>query len=279
MRALSNQFTGKRGFLVEVINLHLSWFVNQLKNNKPFTFARYGDGEWLTILGFYGMHNSNGCTFTEELSRDMRNGLLQQHPYHHAILKIAMREKEFSYRGKMHTSGGIAIEAWLKENNITLPWYNGDVLLEESLKGKLFPLVEQVREKNVLYVGNRRLRDLNMRGVGFFPYTAYIQIPPRDTHKEIDSLLYEIYRTIRKYKIDFIGWSAGLAGKVMIDEVYTRFPEVTQIDFGSLFDAYFRPMENVNPLGSRSYIRKGNHNWKALLAANTGQLKEPVFSE
>lgn len=30
-------------------------------------------------------------------------------------------------------------------------------------------------------------------------------------------------------------------------------------------------LKNVNPLGSRGYIRKGNHDWKALLRANTGQ--------
>lgn len=252
--------------------LPLNWFVNRLRDSEPFTFARYGDGEWLTILGFYGITNSNGCTFTKALSDDMRAALARHNDYHHAILKIARRKREVPYQGNQHPYGGSVIDKWLKDNEIALDWYNGDVLLEESLEGKLFPLIEQIREKRVLYVGNHRLKGLNMRGIGFFPYTAYIEPPPQNAHEVIDDILYDVYRAIRKYKIDFIGWSSGLAAKVMIDEVYMRFPEVTQIDFGSMFDGYFRAMPNVLPAGSRSYIRKGKHDWDQLLLTNTEQL-------
>lgn len=250
--------------------LPLNWFVGRLKNSEPFTFARYGDGEWLTILGFYGMHNSNGCTFTRALSDDMRTALSYQNLYHHAILKIARRERHVLYNGEKHPYGGQVIDKWLYNNDIKMDWYDGDVLLEESLQGRLFPLIEQIREKRVLYVGNKRLKQLNMRGVGFFPYTAYIEPEPQNAHKVIDDILYDIYRAIRKNEIDFIGWSSGLAAKVMIDEVYMRYPEITQIDFGSMFDGYFRAMPNVHPTGSRSYIRKGEYDWDELLRANTG---------
>lgn len=251
--------------------LPLNWFVNQLKDDKPFTFARYGDGEWLTILGYYGKQNSNGCTFTKALSDDMRAVLRQQNPYHHAILKIARRERQVAYNDRSYSYGATAIQQFLDDNQITFPWYDGDVLLEESLEGNLFPLVQQIRERRVLYVGNHRLRGLNMRGKGFFPYVAYIEIPPRDTHKVIESRLYDIFRAIRRYNIDFVGWSSGLAGKIMIDETFMRFPEVTQIDFGSMFDGYFRPMSHVHPLGSRSYIRRGTHDWDTLLEMNTNE--------
>lgn len=255
---------------MEVKPLPLNWFVEQLKNSQPFTFARYGDGEWLTILGFYGMHNSNGCTFTKELSDDMREVLKRHNPYHHAILKIARRERPVPFNGQLTPYGGPIIDQWLEDNDIKIDWYNGDVLLEESLKGNLFPLIEQIRTKRVLYVGNKRLRGLNKRGVGFFPYHAYIEPPPRNAHLAKDEILKAIFKTVRKNKIDFIGWSSGLAAKVFIDEVYMKFPEVTNIDFGSMFDGYFRPMENVQPTGSRSYIRKGGYNWRELLEKNTG---------
>lgn len=251
--------------------LPLKWFVNQLKNSQPFTFARYGDGEWLTILGFYGMHNSNGCTFTKPLSDDMRGVLKRNHPYHHAILKVARRERPVPFQGKPTPYGGPIIDKWLQFNEINIDWYNGDVLLEESLKGNIFPLIEQIREKRVLYVGNERLRDLNLRGKGFFPYYDYVEPPPQNAHKVKGRLLKLIFRAIERHKIDFIGWSSGLAGKVFIDEVYMRYPEITQIDFGSMFDGYFKPMSNVIPGGSRSYIRKGGYNWEKLLRKNTGQ--------
>ena len=187
----------------------------------------------------------------------MIDALRRQNDYHHAILRIARRERKVSYQGKQYQYGGSAIEKWLRHNEITLDWYDGDILLEESLKGKLFPLIEQIREKRVLHVGNHRLRGLNMRGIGFFPYVTYVEPPPTNTHEVIDAVLHDIYRAINKYDIELVGYSAGLAGKVIMDEVFMRFPEVTQIDFGSMFDGYFRPMPHVSPAGSRSYIRKG----------------------
>ena len=249
--------------------LPLNWFVNQLKDNIHFTFSRYGDGEWLTILGFYGKRNSNGCTFTKELSNDMRAALHRHNSYHHAILKIARRERSVPYKGESVPYGGSVIDKWLSDNNITLDWYNGDVLLEESLKGKLFPLIEQIREKRVLYIGNHRLRGLSMKGKGFFPYVSYVEPPPQNAHLVINDLIAKISTLIQKHKIDFVGWSSGLAAKVMIDEIYMRYPKITQIDFGSMFDGYFRPMQNVSPLGSRSYIRKGRYDWNNLLELNT----------
>lgn len=255
---------------MKVFNLSLNWFVNKLKNDEPFTFARYGDGEWLTILGFYGMCNSNGCTFTEALSKDLRAVLCRENSYHHAVLKIARRERPVSFDGKQAPYGGSVIDSWLKKWDVLLSWYNGDVLLEESLEGNLFPLIEQIREKRVLYVGNERLRGLNMRNRGFFPFTAYVEPPERNAHQVIDQLLKDIFSNIRRNRIDFIGWSAGLASKVMIDKVYMKYSEITQIDFGSMFDGYFEPMSNVDPKGSRSYIRKGKYDWDDLLERNTG---------
>lgn len=255
---------------MRINSLSLNWFVDKLKNNEPFTFARYGDGEWLTILGFYGMHNSNGCTFTEALSKDLRAVLRLENSYHHAILKVARRERPVPFNGQQMPYGGSVIDRWLKGNDVCLSWYNGDVLLEESLEGRLFPLIEQVREKRVLYVGNERLRGLNMRNRGFFPFMAYVEPPPRDAHRVTDGLLRDVFASIRRNRVDFIGWSSGLAGKVMIDEVYMKYPEITQIDFGSMFDGYFEPMNHVSVNGSRSYIRSGKYDWDELLERNTG---------
>lgn len=247
---------------MDIIKLPLSYFMDKLAAGEPFTFARYGDGEWLTILGYTGMRNSNGCTFTQELSVDLNAVLRRQNPYYHAILGIARRKK------------GDEIQRYLDGIGVTLDWYDGDLFLDESLKGNLFPLVEQIRERRILYVGNERLKGLNKRGIGFFSYTAYIEPPAQNAHAVKDEILSEVFKAVSRYKIDFIGWSAGLASKVFIDETFMRFPEVTQIDFGSLFDGYFEPLEHIRAMGrsgSRSYIRKGGYDWEELLRKNTGR--------
>ena len=96
-----------------------------------------------------------------------------------------------------------------------------------------------------------------------------IETPARNVHAVKDNVLRNVLRAVRKHKIDFIGWSCGLAGKVLIDEVYQLHPEVTQIDFGSTFDGYFDPLPHVRDGGSRSYIRKGGYEWETLREQNT----------
>ena len=93
---------------MEVKKLPLDHYVDLMKNNEPFAFARYGDGEWLTILGYIGWRNSNGCTFTQALSDDLKKVLINQHPYCHAILNIARRKK------------GKEIQKFLTKSNIDI---------------------------------------------------------------------------------------------------------------------------------------------------------------
>ena len=264
---------------MKIITKSLKSYVNLLKKNKPFALARYGDGEWLTILGYHHLHNSNGCTFSPELSNALRCVLHRENDYFHAILKVAKRERQVpDENGKPKDYGLSAISKFLEDNTILMNWYDGDVMLEEMLKGRLFPLIEQLREKRVMYVGNERLRGLNMRGAGFFPYVAYVEPPPLNAYTHKDEILTRVFKAIGKAKVDIIGWSSGLASKVFIDETYMRFPEITQIDFGSLYDGYFEPLDHIkakprNNTGSRSYIRKGGYNWNRLRLLNTGQIE------
>lgn len=250
----------------DVIKLPLDYYVNKLRNNEPFTFARYGDGEWLTILGYSHLFNSNGCSFTPELAKALQQTIQNQNDYQYALLQIARRTR------------GDEIVPYLTSNNIAMDWYNGDLFLDLLLKGKLFPLIEQIRERRVLYIGNYRLRDLNMRRAGFFSYVAFIEPLVQNAYEAKDEILREVYRTIRKNNIDFIGWSSGLAAKYFIDQVYMRHPEITQLDCGSMFDGFFKPLKHIQDMGrngSRSYIRKGGYDWQELCEMNTdGEYKK-----
>lgn len=246
---------------MNLIKHPLSYYVALLAEHKPFTFSRWGDGEILTAYGheFIGRHNSNGCTFTQALSDDLRSVLIANRPYYHGLLLVA--------RSKRATQ----LEALCTEHNINVEWVDGDVLLNAMLRGQLWPLIQQVRTYKILYVGNERLRGLNGRGIGFFDYSVYVQTPPRNAHTAKDALLNLVWQNVEKHDITLIGWSSGLASKVFIDETYALFPAITQIDFGSAFDGYFPPMPNVKAGGSRSYIREGKLDWKDLLAKNTGK--------
>lgn len=228
----------------------LSFFVDNLRDGVPFSFARYGDGEWLTILGEYGRRNSNGCTFTPELAGDLRRALARNQGYTYSTLTVAIHNHKKR------------IEDYCRVNNVQVRWHKGDVLLNKLLKGMLWPVIEQLRQKRVLYVGPFHCRQLNDH---FFDYIHYIQPPPQNAHKVKDKMITSILRAVQAHHIDVVGYSSGLAAKVFIDEVYRLTDgEVTQIDFGSMWDGFFR-------IPSRSYIRRGKVLWQPLLEVNTGQ--------
>jgi hypothetical protein len=226
----------------------LTYYVDMLRRDAPFGFARYGDGEWLTILGDYGNKNSNGCTFTPQLGDALRKVLHNNNNYEHSILKIARRKL------------GDRIGPFLEEGKYMLEWTIGDTFLERSLKGKIWPLVAQLRQKRIVYVGPEHLRAL---GKTFFKIQEYVQIPPRDAITKRATIVPAILRAISNTNAQLVGFSSGLHSKVFIDDIWMETGGmITLIDFGSMWDGYF-------DVPSRSYIRKGKHDWGKLQQDNT----------
>lgn len=216
---------------------NLTYYVNKLHDRESFGLARYGDGEWLTILGYYDRKNSNGCTFTRELSEDLRRVIRKEYEYDYSILRIAFRKLRSEIR------------SWLAEEKIGIEWFQGDFLLRDNLCGKLYPLIEQLRKRKILYVGPEYCRNLHDE---FFEIHAFIQPPPKNAHITKEHVERKIFDVLDDNDIDFIGFSSGLAGKVFIGDVWEYSNgEIPIMDFGSMWDGYFN-------IQSRSYIRNGN---------------------
>ena len=239
---------------VKRVGRNVAYYTERLKRGEPFSHARYNDGEWLTLLGYYTFKNSNKCTFEKPLSVAMIQALKNNRPYDHALLSHAL----WRY--------GLHIKEFLEKHKIRVKWVKGDVILNGMLRGRLFPMFEQIRNYKVLYVGPIHTQNLDK----FFPLVDHVLPPPQNAHRDKKRILAEVMMKVERHSINFIGWSSGLASKVFIDDVFDMTGgEVTQIDFGSSFDGFFRPLKHVKPGGSRSYIRKGSYNWDELLRLNT----------
>lgn len=244
---------------MKVYPLPLGWFVNQLSNNEHFTFAKYGDGEWRTILGgkyMYG-HNKNGCTFTPELSAELRH-VLRFAKYEHGrqgMLRIARR-----------TLGG-EIGKYLKGNGIAYRWYDGDVLLNNALNGNLLPFIEALRKRRVLVVGQPSLRNLGI--VGFFRPVTFYHPPAQNAVNDRIAIVNNINHIVDQYNIDVVLWSCGMHSKVFIHDIWkAKGGLVTQIDCGSMWDGF------VGGNSNRSYIKKGRVRWQGLKDVYAGKRKK-----
>lgn len=225
----------------------IPYYVDLLHNNKPFGLARYGDGEWLAILGEIGRKNSNGCTFTQELCDALRGVLRNNLPYEHSILRIA--------RDRL----GARIGKFLGETDCEVEWTIGNTVADASTSGKLWPLIAHLRQRKILYVGPKYLRDINKV---FFKYMAYVEVPPIDAYKDRVRIIQEIMEAVER-GADFIGFSSGHHTHIFIDAIWQKIRNrISFIDFGSVWDGYLG-------VKSRKFIRSEQYNWKELLMKNT----------
>lgn len=212
-------------------------FVYKINHKIPFTFARYGDGEWACILGMRG-ENCDGVKYTEQMQDLLRATLFEPRDYYYGMLKIALQE---------HSS---SIEAYLVVNEIDIPWIEGTGFVKASRHGNLFPVVEALRKRKIIYVGPTYMRAIEG---SLFKFREYIDVDPVNALKYL--YIYESQLRDVANKGDLIGISMGPAAKVFIWWLHELYGKThTIIDFGSLWDGFLLGHE------SRKYMREGPWN-------------------
>lgn len=222
----------------------LEWFINNL--DKPFAFARYGDGEWNCILGMVG-ENCDHHPYSPELASDLR----------WTLIDFADSERYLYAMGPKATRNdgiGPQVKEWLAHNAPALSWVSSETLLEASLRGRLSPFVDALKARHVMIVGPVYLRLLP------FPNLTLIEVPVLNCYTEKDRIESEI--TTHAAQADVILLSAGMLTKVLIHDLYSMIGK-TMIDCGSLWDVYCG-------IDSRRYARKMTTKQKKRLAKANG---------
>lgn len=215
--------------MIHVTDISLHLFVDKLERAEPFSFVRYGDGEWSCILQCAQRTGSGSQKLDiPKLQELLAEGVVNAP--HNSNYFLALQSVGFLERKGLLKR----IEPWLVRN-CTQPvnWCNGEVFHRASMKGKLYPLVEQLRKMEVVVVGPHWLKRLD-RDV--FPYVKFIEVSTRDCFAQHVGITKEILKSPEGSVISF---SAGPTTKVLI---YTLYPELGStnflIDFGSLWDIY-----------------------------------------
>jgi hypothetical protein len=196
--------------------------LENIKNDKPFTFLRIGDGELLCADGEQGS-NCDGHEYYPELGAHILHFLLHKQP-----MVLGLQPSSHGlYKGK----------AAYKQN-----WVNADVIHEQSEKTGLKDLTEALKGKNVVMVGNSSLKKL--------PFKAkHIAIPKKNAWLKYSDIQLKLKKLAEKDKQTIFLFSCGMLKVPLLEYLNRRFPSHTYIDAGSVFDPYV----GVN---SRSYHSK-----------------------
>ena len=231
---------------VKLSHRGIGFFEKMMQGNIPFSFPRYGDGEFSSILGYSGQ-NCDGVRYTSDLQTALVETLIYPHlndNYYYGLLAIA------------HRYFRPYIERFTVKNNLDIHWTEATFLVAANRKGKLGSFLNILRNRPLLYVGPKYLREISeMLGL---PVEHFIDVPEKHAFEARVNIANKIL--VYADKADFIGFSAGPVTKWLIWTLYPALGEThTMFDLGSIFDGYVgRP--------SRKYQKRGT--WQDIVRLN-----------
>lgn len=222
---------------IRVLKTPLSFYADRLKANNPFTFVRYGNGEWDGILGTRDKTGSGSQWLNIP---GLRQGLQQslKRGYDSDCYLLGMQNL-VQRRAPMWEGA----KRWLQINAPDLIWHDADVFHHCSSRAQLRPLVDELRKKPLVFIGPAHVRPISK----LLPYVGFVEVRTRDCYQDATA----IYKAILKQPSPGVFcFSAGPTAKILMAKLFPILGEKSfLIDFGSLWDIYCG-------VKSRSYHKK-----------------------
>lgn len=195
--------------------------VEELKMGSKFTFTRWGNGEFLCMrFPDPKRKNASGHHFFPDLSEKLQ-----------AALRKAIDQKchDIGLQNMCYKDQDKYVPLWAQALDIV--WAFGDVFHYASIEGKLFPLIAQLREMPLVFIGPPYMRAIDK----ILPSVEeYIEIPLVDCWLDRKRILKEL----EACKVEGVYcFSASLMADPLITRLHPK-PKSWLINFGSLWDVF-----------------------------------------
>lgn len=204
-------------------------FCMNLKENIPFSFARYGDGEWSAILGREGK-NCDSHEYFPDMGAALANVLRSKPKYYLGLQAHALRTMS-------------DVVPWMQKNGLDpdMDFVNADVWHYASIHGEFEKFFEALRMKSVLLVAPHEVLKLQI-------HNYWVEVPTVNCWQSVDAIMTGIDNYIEY--VDIVLFCASMASNVMIDQLYDKYGKTkTLLDIGSVLMPYVG-------ISNRSYHKK-----------------------
>lgn len=215
--------------LSEVDHFYFEKFCHNLKNEIPFSFARYGDGEWAAILKSDG-ENCDGHQYFDDMGTSLSEIIGSPVDYYIGIQPLAIR-------AMLPRMGALAFP---HQNS----FFNADILHKASEYGIIHQFFAAMANRRIILVGPEYLRDQYVLQIA-----EHVLIPEKNCWLERDNTLAALHSTLTAEN-DVVLFCASMAANVYVDQMYTAYGKKHSfLDIGSLLDPFAGKL-------SRGYHRK-----------------------
>jgi hypothetical protein len=213
-----------------VQNLSIDHYLSLIKDNKPFSFSRFGDGEVLTMFNadFFKGPNWHYGDWVFKCGEDLKRIFQNGYDYYHCMLYGT-----FWSHGP-HT--GEEFKQFLIETCPNLSLYNGEIWADASTDDNIEQITTAISNYNPVFIGGKHLK--NIRHINGICDMSLIVVDDLNAYDQIDFVKSEIIKKIENGNRMFC-FSAAVASKVIIDDLFPIYGDKCFfIDFGSVWDPY-----------------------------------------
>jgi hypothetical protein len=212
---------------MKTITPGLDYYIQRIKSEEPFSFVRYGDGEWSAAILKDRPRTGSGSQALDDvnLQHEMQTSL--KNPPLSDTYIMALRP------GSVLKSK--TISQWLTRNvSPEVQWHDCRVFAHASIKGELYPLIETLKALTIplVFVGPSWLEKLG----GIFPNAYHLQVPDRDAYRNKQFIYAQILGVL---PTALVSLSVGPTTKILISQLFPMMGHKTfLLDFGSLWDVF-----------------------------------------
>lgn len=190
---------------------------NRLEKQEPFTFTRFGDGEWNAIFGKQGV-NGDKHRYFRNMGRQLR----------HIVRKNRGDNYIFSLQPLSNRMMGKRIGRLVNKN---IYWYNSDCFARASIRDNIDRYFNALRTNRLIMVGPKYLK-------AFKGYDEFVSVLSSNCWLRKDKIIDDIKSKLSN-EHTVVSVTASMAANVIVDELYKIYGDVhTFIDAGSVYDPY-----------------------------------------
>jgi hypothetical protein len=213
---------------IPVYSPGIKWYADEIRANRPFSFVRYGEGEWRFIVpALPEKRGKDSFWKLKEAQDSLRHTVLK---CHHAkrYFPALFHQRHLASRGWLRP-----MMDWLAYHELDwIEWYDARVWRTATEHDQMHVIVAAIRESKlpVVVVGPKCIQDT----VGKLGAIKFIQVHPTQAYWNIAEIEKQILAIKQPALFSF---SVGCNTKMMIHSLWPKIGAHSfMIDFGASWE-------------------------------------------